>query len=311
MARRANLLELIPSSWKSLVDSTIDTAEALDDSETIIDCSADPTGSIAVGDLIRIEDEFMGRVTAISAAPANITVAARGYSGPVVTHATAKDIFKVQKRQCVLYLPGQDDPQSGTIRDRSGYNNHGTITGATWARQANGVWAQSFDGVDDHVNCGNNTSLQISNNFTISAWMKIRRTANYEYIVAKGQAWTAGWWIQKNVLTTNIIFSYMGAGGGRTSSNLSFTLNSFGLITYTFSNGTVIGYLNGSQVTSDTFVDATVVGFATNNLILGSAPDLISFYADCVIAEMDLYNKVLTASEVNNLYRNHRHLLGV
>jgi len=60
----------------------------------------------------------------------------------------------------VLWFPGQDDPQSATIRDRSGSGNNGTITGATWTRNGNGIWYLDFDGADDIVNIPDATSIQ-------------------------------------------------------------------------------------------------------------------------------------------------------
>ncbi len=52
---------------------------------------------------------------------------------------------------CVLWLPGQDDPRSATIRDRSGKGNNGTITGTTWARLPSGLWSLRYDG-NDYIN---------------------------------------------------------------------------------------------------------------------------------------------------------------
>lgn len=59
---------------------------------------------------------------------------------------------------CVLYLPGE--PGSGaTITDVSGQENDGTITGATWVRTAQGLQGLDFDGIDDLVNCGSDSSI--------------------------------------------------------------------------------------------------------------------------------------------------------
>lgn len=54
---------------------------------------------------------------------------------------------------CVLWLPGQDDAFSSTIRDRSGFGNNGAITGAEWDRIGTGLWTLKGDG-DDSVNVG-------------------------------------------------------------------------------------------------------------------------------------------------------------
>uniref|UniRef100_A0A6M3KMJ4 Uncharacterized protein n=1 Tax=viral metagenome TaxID=1070528 RepID=A0A6M3KMJ4_9ZZZZ len=53
----------------------------------------------------------------------------------------------------VLYLTGYP-PLGSTIYDRSGQDNDGTITGATWVRLPSGLYGISYDGTDDLVDCG-------------------------------------------------------------------------------------------------------------------------------------------------------------
>jgi hypothetical protein len=74
---------------------------------------------------------------------------------------------------CVLYLEGQQDPQSATIKDLSGYANHGTITGATWDRLPSGLWVNSFDGTDDKVNIGHNVIFDSLGESTFMSWGKL------------------------------------------------------------------------------------------------------------------------------------------
>ena len=73
---------------------------------------------------------------------------------------------------CALYLPGQDDPQSAVIRDRSGKGNNGTIVGATWARTGRGLWVLSFDGADDYISLGAPT-FRTDQAGTIMAWVNL------------------------------------------------------------------------------------------------------------------------------------------
>ena len=58
--------------------------------------------------------------------------------------------------------------------DSSGNDNNGTINGATYVDSANAVFdkALSFNGVDDYVDFGSDTSLKLTNKFTIELWVK-------------------------------------------------------------------------------------------------------------------------------------------
>jgi len=49
------------------------------------------------------------------------------------------------------YLRGGDH-----LHDFSPYDNHGTLNGPVWKDGRYG-WALEFDGVDDYVDCGDNT----------------------------------------------------------------------------------------------------------------------------------------------------------
>jgi len=63
-----------------------------------------------------------------------------------------------------------------TLHDISGKNNHGTLTNmnpaTAWVRTPMGS-GLNFDGVDDYVDCGLDSSLKFnSGNFTIEGWIK-------------------------------------------------------------------------------------------------------------------------------------------
>jgi hypothetical protein len=63
--------------------------------------------------------------------------------------------------------PGQDEVGG----------NDGTVYGATWTADGVKNGALSFDGEDDYVDCGNDSSLDFSTeNFSISLWVKPRST---------------------------------------------------------------------------------------------------------------------------------------
>lgn len=88
----------------------------------------------------------------------------------------------------VLWLPGQDDAYSATIRDRSGNGNDGTITGATWAKTGRGLWYLSLDGEDDFVNIGA-TLIPASADFTLGSWVNL---ADYDKNYTVFSQWSSG-----------------------------------------------------------------------------------------------------------------------
>lgn len=87
---------------------------------------------------------------------------------------------------CVLYLEGQNDVQKDEIRDISGYRNHGSIYGATWVRTERGLWVLSFDGSNDYVNCGDDTTLRAGSEGTVKVWAYPRETGKADFVRKDG-----------------------------------------------------------------------------------------------------------------------------
>jgi hypothetical protein len=103
------------------IDTGIDTAEALDDSETVIDVDADPTTAITANALITIDNETM-LVLASQTGPNNITVR-RGYAGTTAaTHSTNADIFQDH------YIAVQYRVNNGSWTDLTGTASTSVLT---------------------------------------------------------------------------------------------------------------------------------------------------------------------------------------
>ena len=64
-----------------------------------------------------------------------------------------------------------DEGNGRIAQDSSGNGNDGTIIGANWTESETGT-ALEFDGLNDHIDCGNNGTLNITDEITIEAWMK-------------------------------------------------------------------------------------------------------------------------------------------
>lgn len=92
----------------------------------------------------------------------------------------------------------RDDPDTSHIRDSTENDNDGTKKGAnepqvTVNGKING--AQIFDGVDDYVDLGSDSSLDLGNNFTIEFWMKMSKRSSPNIIGRVNALWEPYWFI--------------------------------------------------------------------------------------------------------------------
>jgi len=91
-------------------------------------------------------------------------------------------------RGCVLWLDLLE-PKGDTAYDKSGYDNHGTIYGATRVRTL-GRYGLEFDGVDDSVRVGANPYLQFTGDFTIELLFRFIENGKDHGFCVKGY-WAA------------------------------------------------------------------------------------------------------------------------
>jgi len=102
--------------------------------------------------------------------------------------------FPVPTEGLVLYLSMDNDTVSGsTVKDQSGVNNHGEMSGPTTGTNGIRYESLSFDGIDDYVTVADDTSLRIEYNLTVSVWTyRTGPGAQNPRIWAKGE-WDDGY----------------------------------------------------------------------------------------------------------------------
>jgi len=194
------------------------------------------------------------------------------------------------------------DENSGIMAfDSSSNDNDGTISGATWTSGKSGS-ALSFDGVNDYVSVGSDSSLNIVDAITIEAWVKT--TSNNEITV-------------------------VGRGSSQSDHSFHFAVEN-GYPVFIFANGYsmttgdlitgskqvndgiwhhIVGRFNGSTI--EIYVDGeydsgilkTTKPFSNNDIptnigVLGG----YSTYFDGTIDEVKIYARALTASEIQASY---------
>ena len=201
------------------------------------------------------------------------------------------------------------DEGSGTIaEDTSGNGNDGTLTNmdpaTDWVDGKLGK-ALDFDGVDDHVNCGNDASLDITDKITIMLWTKpavAGEGGQNAGPVCKAEAgidWS--WQLRYNAPGGGNYMGFQFNGDSEGSTWVSVQQNlspgEWYHIAGTFDGTNIRCYLNG--VAKDTNTISAIKG-GSSTLFIGQ--DGWANIFNGVIDEVKIYNRALSAEEIKADY---------
>ena len=195
-----------------------------------------------------------------------------------------------------------------TAYDRSGLANNGTLTNGPAQILGKIAEALQFDGINDNVNLGAPASLDLSTNFSISAWVKVTAFSSLAGIVGRGGGVNPG---------TIIIRS---GTGGCVANGFTFRINDgsnnaeacagnkltgtwYHLVMVVGARGAagLGGYVNGIKEVS---LDTSAVGainFSTDKWYIGFNQRNVE-YLNGSVDDVRIYNRVLSAAEIQNLY---------
>jgi len=196
------------------------------------------------------------------------------------------------------------DENGGNIAfDSSSNYNDGTINGATWTSRKSGS-ALSFDGVNDYVSVGSDSSLNIFDAITIEAWVKT--TSNNEItVVGRGTSWSDHT-INFGVETGYPLFIFAN-GYSMGDSNIITGLQkvndgNWHHIVGRYDGSTIEVYTDGVYDNGKT---KTTKPFSNNDIptnigVLGG----YNTYFNGTIDEVKIYDRALSASEIQSSYNN-------
>ena len=195
---------------------------------------------------------------------------------------------------------------AGLMIFRTDTNNFEISDGTDWQTYlsdgvfdvfSNNSYSASFDGTDDVVDI---SSLTLNADFSYSAWFKFTGTATFQPMIASGT--------QPNIQT---FFSVNSASllnfGSRTSNYEIISVSGLSSNTWyhavaTLKAGTGRLYLNGIQVGSNTNMQAPN-STSGSQLAIGEAKR-VSAHFEGLIDEVAIFNRAITASEVQHIYNN-------
>lgn len=215
-----------------------------------------------------------------------------------------------------------DGKSAATWKDMVNYpngNNNGTIYGATTLPAATpSALGYSFDGVDDYVNAGNHASLSPSGAITISAWIKPIELDNQAGIVSKWEDELNGRSYLMALASTNKLRGIVSSDGSsvyQVDTTVNVSMDSFQHVSMVFSPSNYLYlYINGqNQTTTSSGVLPSSVFLYTYSTIIGGwrNPIASSTAFNGSIDEVRIYNRALSAAEVNLLFQKYRGKFGV
>jgi hypothetical protein len=181
--------------------------------------------------------------------------------------------------------------------DSSGNGNTGRLVGGpTWTKGSYGT-ALSFSGAGQYVSVRERSSLEFSNVFSVSFWIKASDVPNVDQrIVSKNYDWDVK-------LNGSAHVPQLTAGGEYAALNYSLPMGTWQHIVFTYSSGVVNGYVNGVQQSFmfNTFTPGTVLPSYQYGLFIGADPSLQNC-AKGLIDDVRIYGRELTPQEVQSLY---------
>lgn len=208
------------------------------------------------------------------------------------------------------YVPGEGlvawYPFNGNANDESGNGNEGTVNGATPASDRQGILNQAFDfdGQDDFIDCGFDTSID-PDEITVSAWIQFDVWEHQAIIVSKRGA--SGWGPSYNFKlfsTTSengFAADWSIQGNGRLTSNpADFESLVWHHVVYSHSQSTVALYHNGALM--DSIASPGLLSPEVNvPLLIGKAVNGLGAF-DGRIDDIGIWSRALNDEEIQALF---------
>ena len=196
------------------------------------------------------------------------------------------------------------DEGSGTIAGDYTGPNQGDISGATWTTgEVDG--ALSFDGMDDYIEIPDAANLDITGDIALEAWINVAAPgSNYDGIITKSSGGEATQSVYALMQSAGSNAYYFAASDGST---IHSTGNTAALSTGTWHH--LVGVKNSTHVSI--FVDGVlanskeaVFAMHTNNEPVRIGRLARYGYFSGKIDEVAIYNRALTAEEIQQHYQN-------
>ena len=159
------------------------------------------------------------------------------------------------------------------------------------------TYSLAFDGSDDYIDCGNDASLQITGNMTVSAWVKSSSSDRQRFITKYGSGGDDSFYLA--IRPSTGYFRFNAASGEAESSTDVADGNWHHLVAQYTTSTKLEVFIDGSSDGTDTSsIDATMVN-STQNLRIGIESD-DEFPMVGNIDEVSIFNAIVSVGDLRN-----------
>ncbi len=192
------------------------------------------------------------------------------------------------------------DETSGSVAaDSSGNGNSGTATNHSWNSDGRIGGCIELDGSFDYVTVTNSSSLQISGQITITAWVRADTVSSQHCIVGHGPtgslvqntylyAWSSTWLAGSN-------------NGSDVYTQSSATAGDWTHLASVYDGSQWLLYVNGVLVDTTTSSQGAI-NVSGGRWTIGAPSGQSGRFFDGLIDDVRIYNRSLTAADVDALY---------
>ncbi len=201
--------------------------------------------------------------------------------------------------------------KGSTLTDLSGNKNTGTVNGATYAMLPGGSGSRIFDGTNDYINVGNPSSLNPTSGMTMDVLFKTNRANAMQSLISKSASSDTGsgytLWAYSDNKLEYLNYNKLGSKSEAISSS-AISVNKWYDVATVYDGSKLTIYVNGVNVGTATSLGAKP---SSMDFVIGKYSANNAAYFLGSIANVIVYNRALTPSEIKSNYNADRGRVGL